>query len=259
HATNEQVQARATGTYLIYLSMMYKEVTPTPSPTPTKTAIPPTGVNYDAIPVDPYSAPDRIDSQHADWNLDLRGYALTNADLRLVDYNGHTDADPPRLANLFSPARLPVFTAAYKVYDWIWAPPPDPGDRGSLLSVWPVTLLWMKASEGELIYLPYRTPDIYQGRYHALVLYATSNQITLAYTRDGTVANGYTVHIVNIWVDPALVALYQQCNRDGRHYLPGLANGQPIGRAKVGGIGVAVRDHGTFMDPRSRKDWWPGW
>lgn len=256
---NDETQAVPKATHNIYLSMSYKEVTPTPTATPTKTAIPPTGSTYNAIPVSPYSAPDRVDSQHADLNLDLRGYALTYSYLGLVDYNGHTDTDTPRLATMLNPARRPAFTQVYQVYDWNWASPPDPGTRSGPLTIWPVTLLTLQVPEGELVYMPSRGPDIYQGRYHGMVLYATNNQITIAYTRDGTVANGYTVHITNIWVDPALVALYQQSNAAGRRDLPGLSNGQPIGRALAGGISVAIRDHGTFMDPRSRKDWWPGW
>ncbi|MCE5259098.1 MAG: hypothetical protein LLG44_08585 [Chloroflexi bacterium] len=221
---------------------------------PTPTAFPPTGASYSAIPVEYYQPPERDDDQHADLNLYMRGYELTNAPLNLVDISGSTDIDAPNLSALFNPRRLPNFTAAYKVYDWNW----DQGARGALLSQWPVTLIWMEAALGEVIYLPYRSPYVY-GWYNAMVLYATNDQITISYTPKGSVSEGYTVHIVNIWVDPALIALYQACNSNGRHELPGLSNWQPIGRAKAGGIGVAIRDNGTFMDPRSRKDWWTGW
>ena len=44
----------------------------------------------------------------------------------------------------------------------------------------------------------------------------------------------------------------------GRARLPALEAGQAFGRARGGEIGVAIRDAGTFMDPRSDKDWWQG-
>ncbi len=40
--------------------------------------------------------------------------------------------------------------------------------------------------------------------------------------------------------------------------LPALHNLQPFARAAGGQILVAVRDTGSFMDPRARKDWWRG-
>lgn len=247
-------------TEMLFLPMIQRQATPTPPPTPTPIPFPPIqGASYSSIPVNPYDQPDRIDSEHADLNLELRGYALTSAILGLVNYNGATDPNTPRLANLFSPARLPTFLAAYRVYDWYWLAPPNPGYRLDPLTTWPVTLIWMATNTNEIIHLPYHNGDIYQGNYHAQVLYATDDQITIVYTRKGNVITGYTVHIVNIWVDPQLVELYQRCNAAGRYVLPALANGQAFGRAKAGGIGVAIRDNGSFMDPRSRKDWWPGW
>ena len=59
---------------------------------------------------------------------------------------------------------------------------------------------------------------------------------------------------------PNLVALYKaQEDADGwlaTGHLPGLRNNQPLGAALGYEIQVAVRDAGTFMDPRSHKDWW---
>ena len=250
---------------VLFLPLIQRQATPTPPPTPTPIPFPPIPeASYASIPVDPYSAPDRIDSQHADLNLELRGYVQVDKYLGLWDYTGATHEYTPRLAELFQPARLPTFLSTYRVYDWIWADPPATGSRGDPIyridAI--ISLIKMQTDAGEIIHLPGRTAPIYvnNGRtYHAQVLYATDDQITLVYTRDGNVIRGYTVHIVNIWVDPQLVALYQACNAAGRYYLPALANGQAFGRAKADGIGVAIRDNGNFMDPRSRKDWWPGW
>jgi hypothetical protein len=71
------------------------------------------------------------------------------------------------------------------------------------------------------------------------------------------VANGYSVHLTNLCVDPNLLALYRSSNSAGRSYLPALRNEEVLGTA-AGSLLVAVRDRGVFLDPRSRKDWWRG-
>jgi hypothetical protein len=119
----------------------------------------------------------------------------------------------------------------------------------------------MGTTPGETLHLPGRGPDIYQGVYHALVLYASDVRITWTYTRYGfitTPSGGYGVHVENVCVDPNLVALYNQANAAGRGNLPALRGGQAFGRARSGEILAAIRDTGSFMDPRSRKDWWQG-
>lgn len=125
---------------------------------------------------------------------------------------------------------------------------------------WPVTLVGVAATPGEPVYIPERGTQIYSGGYAALVLYAEEKRITLGYTRRDTVAAGYVVHLENVCVNPNLVALYKaQEDADGwlaTGHLPGLRNNQPLGAALGYEIQVAVRDAGTFMDPRSHKDWW---
>lgn len=212
---------------------------------------------YAAIPVDGPTT-DRQPSLHGDLNLSLRGYTSTVAALELVDVNGGADVDAPQLSGLFSEPRLPTFAATFQVYDWDWAC----GENGcptQPLDAPPVTALAMATSSGENIYLPSRAPQIYAGGYKALVLYAESERITLTYLREDTVAFGYALHIENIQVDPALLALYQTLNAAGRGELPGLRNGDKIGTALGTSITIAIRDRGTFMDPRSRKDWWQGY
>ena len=116
------------------------------------------------------------------------------------------------------------------------------------------------------IYIPERGNSIYPGNYKAIVLYAEETRLTLGYTRQDTVANGYAVHLENICVDPNLLALYQaQIGPDGlrrlnngAYRLPALRNDQALGTALGQEIGVAIRDRGSFLDPRSRKDWWRG-
>lgn len=212
------------------------------------------GQSYDAIPI--ASAPsDRPAEQHPDLNLMIRGWEETNAPRGLVDYGGGTDSQAPRLYGLFADNRTPTFTSTHRVYDWNW----DSMTRGSPIDAWPVTLLGMGTAVGETIHLPPRDgPDIYQGTWYALVLYATNQSITLKYTREDNVGGGYTIHVENVCVEPNLLALYEQMNQSGRGNLPALRAGQPFARARGSEILVAIRDAGSFMDPRSRKDWWPG-
>jgi hypothetical protein len=190
-------------------------------------------------------------AQHPDINLAIRGYAGVSAPLHLVNYDGGVDPAAPQLDALFSPRRLPVFTAAYQVYKWNWSC----NCRGPLNTAWPTTLLGMRVATNEIIRLPDSDYDIGAG-YEAHVLYASQNRITLKYTGEDSAAAGYTIHVEGVCVEPRLLALYQQDNAAGRGQLPALRGGQPFGRAIGTEIAVAVRDAGTFLDPRSRKDWW---
>ena len=194
---------------------------------------------------------DRPAEEHADLNLSLRSYEPTEAYLGLVDYGGDADPGAPKLYTLFSDERTPVFPAVYRVYDWDW----EYNRRGDLLTQPTVTLAGMGVSPSEILYLPDSGYDIGSG-YEALVLYASEERITLKYTREDNVVWGYTVHVENICVEPSLLALYRTSNETGRRQLPALRAGQPFGRARGVEIGVAIRDAGTFMDPRSRKVWW---
>jgi len=219
----------------------------------------PTGSSYNLIPVDGRQSIDRPVDVHPDYNLAIRGW-VTNTDpslRRLVDYNGGSDPNAPQLYGLFANGRTPAFTSTHRVYDWDWVN----NRRGALISAWPVTLLGMATTPGEALQLPGRGPDIYQGIYHALVIYASDVRITWTYTRYDfitTPTGGYGVHVENVCVDPNLVALYNQANAAGRGSLPALRGGQPFGRASTGEVLAAIRDTGSFMDPRSRKDWWQG-
>ena len=194
---------------------------------------------------------DRPAEEHADLNLALRGYELTDAHLGLVDYGGDADPGAPKLNTLFGDERLPVFPAVYRVYDWDW----EHNLRGDLLAKPEVTLAGMRVLPSEILYLPDSGYDLGSG-YKALVLYASEERITLKYTREDNVVRGYTLHIENVCVEPGLLALYRTCDEAGRRQLPALSADQPFGRARGVEIGVAIRDSGTFMDPRSRKDWW---
>jgi len=198
---------------------------------------------------------DRPAATNGDINLALRGYTATVAALTVIDVGGDVDDDAPQLDGLFAVPRLPTFQAAYQVYDWNWACSAD-GCRGASLVEPPITLLEMAVTPGEPLFIPTRNAPIDRGGYKALVLYAEAQRITVAYTRQDTPAVGYLIHIEDVTVEPALLTLYNALNAAGRAQLPALRNRESFGVATGTTIKVAVRDTGSFLDPRVRKDWW---
>ena len=213
----------------------------------------PTGESYGSIEI-PNWQPSPPAETHPDINLAVRGYTPTVAFLGLVDL-GNTDPSGPQLAGLYATPHLPVFKAAYKVYEWDW----NNKRRGDPIETWDVTLLELAATLGETVHVPDRNGSEIAPGYKALVLYASATRLTLKYTSEDTMATGFGLHLENICVDPTLLALYTALNNDGRHWLPALRAGQAVGRASSDRIGIAVRDAGGFMDPRSRYDWWQGY
>jgi len=242
------------------------QVKPPPSTGDSKPVCPPESTaTFDLIPIEGRPMADHPDSLHADLNLSLRGYSPISESLKLVHYNGDTDPNALRLHGLFEPNRAPKITGVYQINEWVWDAGQCGGNargcRGEPIDVfWPVTLAGFRTTPGEAIYIPERGPQIHPGGYIAMVLYAEEQRITLGYTRRDYVPAGYTVHLENICVDPNLLALYQaQTNAEGWHtsgFLPALRNNQAVGVARGNEIRVAVRDAGSFMDPRSHKDWW---
>lgn len=214
---------------------------------PTCAPIP--GAAYGALPPDPPPT-DRPAAEHADLNLALRGYVATDAPLQLVDIAGQADPSAPQLGTLLANSR-PKITSAHRVRDWDWGT----NSRGAPIADPPVTLIGLATAPGEIVRLPHSGYEIGSG-YHALILYADRNRMTLKYTRDDNVVHGYTIHMENICVEPTLLAAYGTLNAAGRAQLPALSEGVPLGRAMGAEVLIAIRDSGRFMDPRSRKDWW---
>jgi hypothetical protein len=217
---------------------------------PSDTCEPVSTTGYGTRPI---AAPDleRPAEAHADKNLALRGYEKTTGSLGLIDYSGASDPRAPQLRYLFADQRQAQFSAVYQVYQWDWGC----NCRGLLIQKPPVTLAALVTSPEEPVYTPHSGYDIGEG-YQALVLYASPERLTLKFTAEDSVVYGYTLHLEGLCVDPALLALYRRCDAEGRQFLPALRGGEPIGRARTTELGVAIRDAGTFMDPRSRKDWW---
>jgi hypothetical protein len=205
---------------------------------------------------------DRPAANHADLNLAMRSYRSASAALGLVHYNPGPGTDPnaPQLPGLFTGQRTATITAAYQVYDWNWSCNCRGGPlvgSGVPPDLFPVTLVDVATTPGEILRVPQAGYSIGSG-FQVLVLYATSDRLTLKYTREDNVVSGYTLHLEHICTDPALLALYNSQNAAGRGSLPALQPLQALGRARGATAGVAIRDTGTFMDPRSVGDWWIG-
>lgn len=222
---------------------------------------PVSSASFDLVPIEgPAYKNNALTDENPDLRLSILGYAPANALPGLVEYNGATDSDPPKLYGLFSPARLPTIVGVYQRHDWAWndAGGPPYGWSGGPNNDWPASVIEVSAVPGEAIYIPTRYPAIWTNDIVAMVLYAGARELTLAYTRQDSVTAGYVIHLLNFCVDANLVAQYQAQMSAGRRatgMLPGVRNNQPIGVA-LGPLIVAVRDRGAFLDPRSRKDWW---
>jgi len=141
----------------------------------------------------------------------------------------------------------------YRVNNWDWGS----NARGGPVTDFTVTLAGLATEKGKTIHVPEAGYDIGRG-YAVLVLYADADRITLKYTGEDSVVNGYALHVEGICVEPSLLALYERMNVAGRGQLPALRAGQAFGRARGEEVQVAIRDTGRFMDPRVRKDWWRG-
>lgn len=199
---------------------------------------------------------------HGDLNLAQRGYRPVTNQQQLLDLAGPVDPDAPQLVQLFGSNQPVHLKSLYQVTDWQWQCG-DHGCRGEPLTTPVVTMLGLQTQPGTKLYAPARQASIYRDEagqeYLAVVLYAEASRLTLAYTRDGSVANGYAIHLEQVCVDPQLLQRYREAASNGRQQLPALQHKQAFGTAASAEVGIAIRDRGAFLDPRSRKDWWQGY
>jgi len=247
-------------TALLYFPLVMRPVPPTPTPTPTATLTPLCrpipGATYSPLSiVGPPS--DRPAEAHADLNLALRGYTpATGAYVGLLDncFASPADSRTPQLRGLFADRRRPAFLGVYWVYQWDWA---CNCRFSGVENRWGPSFATLAATPGEVLYVPDSGHRVDAPQdYEVLVLYASPERITLKFTREDNVVQGYTLHLEDICVDPNLLALYQACNAAGRRNLPALRARQPLGHARGVELGFAIRDAGNWMDPRNCADWW---
>lgn len=195
-----------------------------------------------------------------DLNIDLLNPVLISGYLGLNDFwGGETDSKAPQFSTLVAGNPTPVVTSLYQLHYWDWANNqpgvlvPRPPNLGSQYDF--ATLVGFSTQPGQAILVPNSGYDIGQGN-EVMVLFATENSLTLKYTGDDNVFVGYTLYLNNIRVDPQLLAYYNQLNAAGRNELPVLMAGMKIGEAFSSEILVAIRDTGSFMDPRWIYAWW---
>lgn len=248
----------------VYLPLIFK-----PAVAPPPVCAPTSGNSYAAGGAIQWDRdnPVRPTAAHADKNLALRSYSSTNAPKVLVNLGSDDPNQPPQLATLFNPYRLPTFSNTYRAHHWDWAPSPTPGTPGGPITDWPATVLGLATTAGETLRVPVSDYTI-GGGMEVLVIFADADTIALKYTREDSVAQGYLVHIDNICTDPNLLALYNSLDSGARYVylgspdhnvdynLPNLPAGQVFGTARGGEVRVAVVDSGAFMDPRSCNEWW---
>jgi len=204
---------------------------------------------------------------HADKNIELRGYVLntdSNLQRELVDYGSDDPTQPPQLATLFEPNRVPTISGFYQVYQWNWSSSPQPGERAEPITQPKVTALGFDLEAGTTLHAPTSGYDI-GGGMEVVVLFADEDTVTLHYTREDTGALGYTLHIDQICTDPNLLALYNSLDdangprydvSSGGYNLPTLPAGQVFGTIGSGEMILAVADTGTYQDARSCFEWW---
>jgi hypothetical protein len=179
-------------------------------------------------------------------NLGLRGYEPVNQTKGLTGGGPPNDPLAPQFRFLFADERTPAFSNVYALYK---------GDLSGLITNPPVTLAGLATTPGEIIHLPDSGYEPAAG-FDAMLLYAEETRLVAKYTPTDDIAGGYTVYLEKVCVEPNLLALYRALNAGGRAQLPALRGQQPLGRALGGEIGVAVRDQGTFQDPRTQNSWW---
>ncbi|MDW8362063.1 MAG: hypothetical protein RMK74_06670 [Myxococcales bacterium] len=163
----------------------------------------------------------------------------------LVRYEGPRDPAVPQLHTLWSDDRGGGLRDAYLILDW------DTG-RPILDAPWPATAAGLTSAPAEIVEVPDSQYDI-GGGFDAIVLYATTETITLHYGREDDPVTGYTIHIRGVCVDPRLRALYDANHAAGRTELPTVRGHQPIGRAHGRRLIVAIRDTGQFLDARDEQ------
>lgn len=240
-------------------SMITPTITPTSTPippSPTSVACATTSTNtYQTVGITPLTINPPPES-HPDINMAVRGYKLTTkALLGLVSIGGPGDTKAPQLATLLARG-VPTFTHAYQIYSWNWTT----NQRGDLDTEWQATVLGFGTNVGENLHVPNSGYLINAPlNLQTLVLYATQTSITLKYTMEDTAATGYTLHVDGFCTDPNLLKAYNAAQNSGRNTLPALAGNQVFGTASSPEVRVAIVDSGSYMDPRSGKDWWLGY
>ena len=199
---------------------------------------------YDLIPLDG-ERDKRPAAEHGDLNLTLREPTPIDEEAELKDVGAGIDPGAPNLGAVFDGK----IVETYGVHNWDWGC----NCKSDLIEDGSSIVIGVETTPGDPIFIPPTGAAIYDGTTYAVVLYASEDSLTFAYTRDGTVAQGYAIHYQGLNVDPNLLSTYNEATGND---VIGLTLDTPVGVAASDEIIIAVRDKGTFMDSRSINDWW---
>ncbi|HWA52306.1 MAG TPA: hypothetical protein VG895_04585 [Patescibacteria group bacterium] len=179
-----------------------------------------------------------------DINITLRNWKPANFPNQLIDHPQNTDlTGAPQLLYTFG---SPNFTNFYQIN----AVGSNSPDSSNVNSPGAATISFQS---GDDIKAPVVGRSIGSG-FNYTILYATSTDIVIHNGLEDSVASGYTIHFLNINVNPTLLQMYNDNEAKGRTQLVAIPCGYVIGTAS-GDPFVSIRDTGSFMDPRF-KDWW---
>ncbi len=182
-----------------------------------------------------------------DINIRKRGnpfYVPASFPGGLIDHPENTDTKQPRLSTTFDPN----FSAFFQIKNR------DGTDRDDSNKSNP-GMATIRVNAGATIRAPFTGYQI-GGGYNYVVLYVndTGTDIVIHNTLSDSVADGYTIHFLDISVDPLIKHLYDQNEANGRKQLVAISCETIIGYAPKDPY-VSIRDTGSFMDIRF-KDWW---
>ncbi|NMB57171.1 hypothetical protein GYA19_04545 [Candidatus Beckwithbacteria bacterium] len=186
-----------------------------------------------------------------DPNINANLHTFTkvdNADLNYFDKVHDIDTNLPNVSNLFEGIDKPKITGIYKMnmidnFDF-------PSDQWGEAHATGFSI-----PNGTNIQLPPSGYNIDSNGHQAMILYADEHSITVNYTANGNIVDGYTLTLSNINVNADLLAMYKE----------GLAQGlnvaidafQSLGTSNGQDVLVMIRDKGSVMDLRW-NEWWKG-
>lgn len=162
----------------------------------------------------------------------------------LLDHPENTDTKQPRLSTIFDPN----FSGFFQIKN-------RGGTDRDTSNITNPGMATIRVNAGATIRAPFTGYQI-GGGYNYVVLYVNDagTDIVIHNTLSDSVADGYTIHFLDISVDPLIKHLYDQNEANGRKQLVAISCETIIGNAPKDPY-VSIRDSGSFMDIRF-KDWW---
>ncbi len=138
---------------------------------------------------------DNVEEDHL-INLARRGYEPVDKFKGLIDNGPAGDPLAPQFPGLFSDNRTGIFDNVYALHRWEQA---CNCPSSELVTNPEVTVAGLATAPGETIHVPDSGYDIGDGN-DVMVLYAGETRLTLKYTREDDIVQGYTLYLENVCV-----------------------------------------------------------